>query len=138
MKVLGSGGVPGPVPVTGSEEAMPTRKNVPTAMSQVPQPPPRLVQWWEALDTWKQLAISFPVFAVLTFLLNIGPFNQAILRSVFYGAFEGAVLAGVLGAATPTERRPPSRRPGRSRDPPRASQAFTRRAFPPPNFLMLT
>jgi hypothetical protein len=73
-------------------------------MSQAPQPPPRLVLWWEALDTWKQLAISFPVFAVLTFLLNAGPFNQPILRSVFYGVFEGGVLAGLLAVATRTER----------------------------------
>jgi hypothetical protein len=73
-------------------------------MKQTPQPPPRLVLWWEALDTWKQLALSFPVFAVLTFLLNIGPFNQPILRSVFYGVFEGGVLAGLLAVATRTER----------------------------------
>ena len=73
-------------------------------MSQAPQPPPRLLLWWEALDTWKQLAISFPVFGVLTFLLNIGPFNQPILRSVFYGVFEGGVLAGLLAVATRTER----------------------------------
>ena len=66
--------------------------------------PPRLVLWWEALDTWKQLALSFPVFAVVTFLLNIGPFNQPILRSVFYGLFEGGVLAGLLAVATRTER----------------------------------
>ena len=73
-------------------------------MKQAPQPPPRLVLWWEALDTWKQLALSFPVFAVLTFLLNVGPFNQPILRSVFYGVFEGGVLAGLLAVATRTER----------------------------------
>jgi hypothetical protein len=73
-------------------------------MSQAPQTPPRILLWWEALDTWKQLAISFPVFAVLTFLLNVGPFNQAILRSVFYGLFEGGVLAGLLAVATRTER----------------------------------
>jgi hypothetical protein len=73
-------------------------------MRQAPNPPPRLVLWWEALDTWKQLAISFPVFAVLTFLLNVGPFNQPILRSVFYGVFEGGVLAGLLAVATRTER----------------------------------
>lgn len=59
--------------------------------------------WWEGLDTWKQLALSFPVFAVLTFLLNIGPFNQPILRSVFYGVFEGGVLTGLLAVATRTE-----------------------------------
>jgi hypothetical protein len=73
-------------------------------MRQAPQPPPRLILWWEALDTWKQLALSFPVFAVLTFLLNIGPFNQPILRSIFYGVFEGGVLAGLLAVATRTER----------------------------------
>jgi hypothetical protein len=72
-------------------------------MSQAPQPPPRLVLWFESLDTWKQLALSFPVFAVLTFLLNVGPFNQAILRSVFYGVFEGGVLAGLLSVAARTE-----------------------------------
>jgi len=62
------------------------------------------VLWWEGLETWIQLALSFPVFAVLTFLLNVGPFNQPILRSVFYGVFEGGVLAGLLAVATRTER----------------------------------
>ncbi len=66
--------------------------------------PPKIVLWWERLEVWQQLAISFPVFAVLTFLLNIGPFGQAILRSVFYGLFEGAVLSGLLAVATRTER----------------------------------
>lgn len=66
--------------------------------------PPRVVLWWEGLQTWTQLAISFPIFAVLTFLLNVGPFNQALLRSVFYGVFEGGVLAGVLAVATASER----------------------------------
>ena len=65
---------------------------------------PKLVLWWEGLETWLQLALSFPVFAVFTFLLNVGPFNQAILRSVFYGLFEGAVLSGLLAVATRTER----------------------------------
>jgi hypothetical protein len=69
-----------------------------------PNPPPRLVRWWEGLDTWKQLALSFPVFAVLTFLANVGPFNQPLLRSVFYGLFEGAVLSGMMAVVTRTER----------------------------------
>jgi hypothetical protein len=68
------------------------------------QRPPKVVLWWEGLQTWTQLAISFPIFAVLTFLLNVGPFNQALLRSVFYGVFEGGVLAGVLAVATASER----------------------------------
>jgi hypothetical protein len=72
-------------------------------MKQAPRPPPKFVRWWEELDTWKQLALSFPVFAVFTFLINIGPFNQPILRSVFYGLFEGAVLSGLMAVATRTE-----------------------------------
>jgi hypothetical protein len=64
-----------------------------------------LVRWWEGLDTWKQLAASFPVFAVLTFLINIGPFYQPIPRSILYGLFEGAVLSGLLAIATRTEVR---------------------------------
>jgi hypothetical protein len=66
--------------------------------------PPAVVLWWERLETWKQLAISFPVFAVLMLLINIGPFNQPLLRSIFYGLFEGAVLSGLLAVATATER----------------------------------
>src|SRR2546421_6176190 len=66
--------------------------------------PPRIVAWWESLETWVQLAISFPVLAIFTFLLNVGPFNQALLRSVFYGLFEGAVLSGLLAVATRAER----------------------------------
>ena len=67
-------------------------------------PPPRFVVWWEGLETWMQLAISFPIFAVLTFLLNIGPFNQPVPRSVLYGLFEGAVLSGLVAVATRQER----------------------------------
>jgi hypothetical protein len=66
--------------------------------------PPAIVLWWERLEVWRQLAFSFPVFAVLTFLLNLGPFSQPILRSAFYGLFEGGVLAGLLAVATRTER----------------------------------
>lgn len=51
-----------------------------------------------------QLALSFPVLAVLTLLINIGPFNQPILRSVFYGLFEGGVLSGLLAVASANER----------------------------------
>ena len=69
-----------------------------------PTPPPRLVLWWEGLETWVQLAISFPIFAVLTFLINIGPFSQPVGRSVLYGLFEGAVLSGLMAVATASER----------------------------------
>jgi hypothetical protein len=66
--------------------------------------PPRLVVWWERLETWMQLAISFPMFAVVTFFLNIGPFNQPVGRSILYGLFEGGVLSGLMAVATATER----------------------------------
>jgi hypothetical protein len=62
-----------------------------------------LVLWWERLETWVQLAISFPIFAVLTFLINVGPFNQPLVRSLLYGLFEGAVLSGLMAVATATE-----------------------------------
>ncbi|TMD90984.1 MAG: hypothetical protein E6I73_05705 [Chloroflexi bacterium] len=64
----------------------------------------RLLLWWESLETWRQLAISFPIFAALMFLINIGPFSQPLLRSIFYGLFEGALLSGLLAVATATER----------------------------------
>ena len=66
--------------------------------------PPRLVVWWEGLETWVQLAISFPILALLTLLINIGPFSQPRPRSILYGLFEGAVLAGLMAVATRTER----------------------------------
>jgi len=64
----------------------------------------RLVLWWEALETWRQLAISFPIFAALMLVINIGPFSQPLLRSICYGLFEGALLSGLLAVATATER----------------------------------
>ena len=73
-------------------------------VKQAPKPPPPFIRWWEALDTWKQLALSFPVLAVLTFLINFGPFNQPVGRSILYGLFEGAVLSGLLAVAARTER----------------------------------
>ena len=78
----------------------------PTSGQAVSDPgrPPRLLLWWERLLVWQQLAISFPVFGVFTFLLNLGPFSQPPLRSVYYGVFEGGVLAGLLAVATRTER----------------------------------
>jgi hypothetical protein len=68
------------------------------------QPPPRLLVWWEGLETWVQLAISFPIFGMITFLLNIGPFSQPVLRSVLYGLFEGGVLSGLMAVVTRSEK----------------------------------
>ena len=72
--------------------------------STAPQRAPRLVLWWESLETWHQLLMSFPILSVLMLVINIGPFNQPLLRSIFYGLFEGGVLSGLLAVATATER----------------------------------
>jgi hypothetical protein len=66
--------------------------------------PPAIVLWWESLETWKQLVISFPVLTVFMLLVNLGPFSQPMWRSILYGVFEGAVLSGLLAVATASER----------------------------------
>lgn len=66
--------------------------------------PPALVRWWESLETWRQLAISFPVLALFMLFVNVGPFNQPLWRSILYGIFEGGVLSGLLAVATRAER----------------------------------
>jgi hypothetical protein len=66
--------------------------------------PPAIVLWWEKLETWKQIAISFPALAIFMLLVNVGPFNQPVWRSILYGIFEGGVLSGLLAVATAAER----------------------------------
>jgi hypothetical protein len=66
--------------------------------------PGPIIAWWEGLATWAQLAFSFPIFAILMLLINVGPFNQPLFRSILYGLFEGGVLSGLLAVATATER----------------------------------
>lgn len=66
--------------------------------------PPAIVLWWEKLETWKQIAISFPVLAIFMLLVNVGPFSQPVWRSILYGIFEGGVLSGLLAVATAAER----------------------------------
>ena len=59
---------------------------------------------WEALETWQHVAIGFPILGMFLFLMNVGPFAQPLLRSIFYGIFEGALFTGLLLAATAAER----------------------------------
>jgi hypothetical protein len=66
--------------------------------------PPPIVLWWEKLETWKQLAISWPVLAMFMLVVNVGPFNQPLWRSILYGIFEGGILSGLLLVATAAER----------------------------------
>jgi hypothetical protein len=37
-------------------------------------------------------------------LINLGPFNQPLGRSILYAIFEGGVLSGLLAVATAAER----------------------------------
>jgi hypothetical protein len=66
--------------------------------------PPAVVLWWEKLETWKQIVISFPVLSIFMLLINLGPFNQPLGRSILYAIFEGGVLSGLLAVATAAER----------------------------------
>lgn len=64
----------------------------------------RWLRRWEALEPWRQGALAFPVLGPLTFLLNLGPFGQPLLRSAVYGVIEGGILTGLLLVATATEK----------------------------------
>jgi hypothetical protein len=67
--------------------------------------PPALLLWWERLSTGVQGAIAFPVFFVLLVLLNWGPWNQPLWRSIIYGVIEGLPLTALLLWVTDSERR---------------------------------
>jgi hypothetical protein len=63
-----------------------------------------VIQRWEAFSPFVQGAIALPPLSVLLFLVNLGPFNQPVWRSVLYGIFEGAVVTGLLLIASATEK----------------------------------
>jgi hypothetical protein len=59
---------------------------------------------WESLSPFAQGAIALPPLSVLLFLVNLGPFNQPLWRSLLYGIFEGAVVTALLLVATASEK----------------------------------
>ena len=63
-----------------------------------------MIQRWEALSPFIQGAIALPPLSVLLFFVNIGPFNQPVGRSIFYGIFEGAVVTALLLVASANEK----------------------------------
>ncbi|HEX6348260.1 MAG TPA: hypothetical protein VF160_02585 [Candidatus Dormibacteraeota bacterium] len=63
-----------------------------------------MIQRWEALSPFVQGAIALPPLSVLLFVVNIGPFNQPVGRSIFYGVFEGAVVTALVLVATANEK----------------------------------
>jgi len=64
-----------------------------------------VLQRWESLKPGVQAAIVFPPLAVLLFLLNLGGFNQPLLRSILYGLIEAAPVTALILVATANERR---------------------------------
>ncbi len=67
------------------------------------QPNP-IVKRWEALSRRTQALIALPTLVVLMFLINLGPFNQPLLRSIVYGLLEGGVLGGLVLVVTAQEK----------------------------------
>lgn len=63
-----------------------------------------MVERWEALSRRTQALIAIPSLVVLLFLINLGPFNQPLLRSVIYGLLEGGVLGGLVLVVTAQEK----------------------------------
>ncbi len=63
-----------------------------------------ILLWWERLPAWQQALIAAPPLVVLFFLLNLGPFNQPLERSVIYGLIEGSFFTGLALAATAQEK----------------------------------
>lgn len=64
-----------------------------------------MLRRWESLTTRVQAAIVFPPLALILFLLNLGGFNQPLLRSVLYGLIEAAPVTALVLIATANERR---------------------------------
>ncbi|MFN2466196.1 MAG: hypothetical protein ABR598_08040 [Candidatus Dormibacteria bacterium] len=67
---------------------------------------------WEALAPRAQASIAFPILVVLTFLLNVGPFAQPLVRAIVYGVIEGAAFTALLVYASKVEK---ARRDGQER-----------------------
>ena len=63
-----------------------------------------MIERWESLSPFVQGTIALPPLSVVLFLVNIGPFNQPVGRSIFYGIFEGAVVTALLLVATASEK----------------------------------
>jgi hypothetical protein len=68
------------------------------------QRPNAVVERWEALSRRTQALIAIPTLVVLLFLINLGPFNQPLLRSIVYGLLEGGVLGGLVLVVTAQEK----------------------------------
>lgn len=66
--------------------------------------PSGVVRWWESLSTGTEIAIAAPILCAGLFAANLWAFSQPLLRSIFYGLFEGGIATGLLIAATLQEK----------------------------------
>jgi hypothetical protein len=64
----------------------------------------RLVVLWEDLHVGVQVAIVAPVAVLALWGIHIGLLNQPLARGLGYGVFWGAILTGILVAASRAER----------------------------------
>lgn len=85
------------------------------AMANLGREPSTLLRRWESLRPPVQGAITYPPFAAVLFVLNLGLFNQPLVRSVLYGLIEALPLTAFLLIATANERR--KRRPSEPEEP---------------------
>ena len=71
-----------------------------------PGPAPRPVLWWESRTIGVQIAIAFPILLVAMFAFHRGFFpHLSLALDVTYAIFWGAVLTGLVVAATRNEAR---------------------------------
>ncbi len=65
----------------------------------------KLLARWERLPGMLQFALSFPVTAVVLFLLHLGPLNQPLIRAIFYGCFWAIPASAAIAIASQNEAR---------------------------------
>jgi hypothetical protein len=62
------------------------------------------VVFWEELHPGLQVAIVAPLAVLALWGIHLEFFGQSVLRGLSYGVFWGAILTGIVIAATRSER----------------------------------
>jgi hypothetical protein len=66
--------------------------------------PPALVVRWEELHPGLQVAIVAPLAILVMWAAHVWFMGQPVVRGLSYGVFWGAILTGIVIAATRSER----------------------------------
>jgi hypothetical protein len=66
--------------------------------------PPALVVLWEELHPGLQVLIVAPLAVIVLWAIHVAFLGQPTLRGLSYGVFWGAILTGIVIAATRSER----------------------------------